>query len=83
MTTATLAPYDAKVDSKKRITLKGAQYDYYHVEPHEDGTITLSPRQLVAPFEISANTLHMMDESMENLKRGVAGPEIDLDALED
>ena len=43
--------YDAKIDSKKRITLRNAAYEYYHVEMFEDGRIILEPRELVAPFQ--------------------------------
>ena len=41
--------YDAKVDLKKRITLRNIKFDYYHVKAYEDGTINLSPRILVDP----------------------------------
>ena len=41
--------YDAKVDLKKRITLRNIKYDYYHVKTYEDGTIKLSPRVLTDP----------------------------------
>lgn len=43
--------YDTKIDSKKRFTLRGAQYDYYHVYEYEDGHIELTPRILVHPEE--------------------------------
>ena len=36
-----LREYDAKVDSKKRITLRDAPFDYYHVSYLEDGRIVL------------------------------------------
>ena len=62
--------YDAKIDSKKRISIRNAQFDYYHVDELDDGTIVLSPRVLVDPFDISKNTLGMMDESIKNLKKG-------------
>lgn len=70
--------YDAKVDSKKRITLRNANYDYFHIEEFSDGRIILEPRILVKPFEISANTLKMMDSSIENLKAGNVSEPIDL-----
>ena len=37
--------YDAKLDSKKRITLRNVYYDYYHVEEFGDGRILLEPRE--------------------------------------
>ena len=49
--------YDAKLDSKRRITLRNAQYEYYHVEEFEDGRIVLEPRELVPPFSISEKSL--------------------------
>ena len=69
MATATLT-YDAKMDSKKRVTLRGAKYEYYNVQEMDDGSIILSPRVLVSPFEISEKTLKSMDDSMENFKAG-------------
>jgi len=74
--------YDAKTDSKKRITLRETGFEYYHVEHFDDGRILLSPRELVAPFQVSANSLEMMDESMENLKAGKVSPAVDLKRFE-
>ncbi len=75
--------YDAKVDSKKRITLRNANYDYFHIEEFSDGRIVLEPRILVKPFEVSENTLKMMDSSVENLKSGNVSEVIDLSAYGD
>jgi hypothetical protein len=74
--------YDAKMDAKKRITLRNARYEYYHVEEFDDGSIRLEPRELTKPFQVSENTLHMMDESVENLKKGKVSKAIDLSAFE-
>ncbi len=41
--------YDAKVDSKKRITLRDAKYDYYLVTTYGDGSISLEPKVLFSP----------------------------------
>ena len=67
MTEMTVREYDAKLDSKKRITLRNAVFEYYHVSEMEDGRIILEPRELVKPFSISANTLSMMDKAVENM----------------
>lgn len=75
--------YDSKLDSKRRITLRSTSYDYYHVEEYSDGRILLEPRELTKPFEVSQNTLAMMDESMKNFKKGKAGDPIDLSAYEE
>ena len=78
---ATVKEYDAKLDTKKRITLRGSSYDYYHVIMFPNGKIELEPRVLVEPFEISEDTLHMIDASMENLKKGKASKPIDLSSF--
>ena len=67
--------YDTQLDSKKRLTVRGSQYKYYHVEEFEDGHLELRPRVLIEPFEISKNTLEMVDASVANMQAGrVAGP---------
>ncbi|MES2201312.1 MAG: hypothetical protein V4498_03590 [candidate division FCPU426 bacterium] len=73
--------YDARIDPKKRLTLRGAHYDYYHVQEFPDGHIVLAPRQLVAPTELSKRTLKAMDASVANLKKGKASEPIDLSAF--
>ena len=70
--------YDAKLDSKKRITLRNVYYDYYHVEEFGDGRIILEPRELTKPFQVSENTLKMMDASIENFNKGLTSKPIDL-----
>lgn len=73
--------YDARLDSKKRITLRGAQTMFYRVREKGDGTIILSPRVLVHPDEISAKTLSTIDQSVDSLKKGKASKTVDLDEL--
>lgn len=77
MATATLT-YDAKMDSKKRVTLRGAKYEYYNIQEMDDGNILLSPRVLVSPFEISENTLMTMDKAVDNYKKGEVSKPIKL-----
>jgi len=73
--------YDAKIDSKKRVTLRNTHFEYFHVQEMEDGVIVLEPRELTAPFQVSTNTLAMMDESISNMKQGVVSDAIDLSAF--
>lgn len=73
--------YDARMDVKKRVTLRGGRFEHYHVKEYDDGRIMLEPRELVAPFELSKKTLSMMDASMENLRKGEASKPIDLSAF--
>lgn len=70
--------YNARMDMKKRVTLRGAQYSNYHVQEYPDGRIVLEPRELVAPFEVSRNTLGMMDSAMANIKKGKPSKPVDL-----
>ena len=79
----TIREYDAKLDSKKRITLRGNPFDYYHVAELEDGRIILEPRELAIPFEVSQKTLAMMDEAVANLKKGTVSETIDLSEFDD
>ncbi len=57
MSVTSIKEYDAKTDTKKRITLRGKTYDYYHVTEYANGKIELEPHVLSRPFEISENTL--------------------------
>ena len=75
---AAIREYDAKLDSKKRLTLRDAGYEYYHVTVLPDQRIVLEPRVLTSPFEVSANTLRMMDSSVGNMKKGSVSPALDL-----
>lgn len=75
--------YDAKIDSKKRVTLRNAVFEYYHVQEYDDGSILLEPRELVKPFHVSENSLYMMDSSIENLNEGKVSAPIDLSEWED
>lgn len=53
--------YDVHIDAKKRVTLRGARYQYYNVKEYENGCIVLEPRELTTPEGISARTLEEMD----------------------
>lgn len=79
----TVRTYDAKIDSKKRITLRNALFEYFHVKEYDDGRILLEPRELTAPFQVSAQSLAMMDASINNLKAGKVSEAIDLSEFED
>jgi len=75
--------YDTKLDSKHRFTLRGANFDYYHVIEFADGKIELHPRILVEPQTISSNTLSMMDSDIKNLKKNKVSDSIDLSEFTD
>ena len=62
--------YDAKLDSRKRITLRRAQYPFFHVREYEDGRILLEPRELTEPFMISSEDLQALDKAIEEIDNG-------------
>ena len=67
--------YDAKIDSKKRITIRNPKFEYYHVTEYKNGKIGLEPRELVDPFIISKKTLEGMDKAIDNINKGaIYGP---------
>ena len=70
--------YNAHLDSKRRLTLRGASHEYYNVKEYDNGFILLEPRELVVPAEISTNTLKMMDASIKNMSAGNVSEAIDL-----
>ena len=70
--------YDTRLDSKRRLTIRGASFEYYHVEEYSDGRIVLEPRVLTPPFEVSQRTLSMMDSAIENFRQGQVSAPVDL-----
>ena len=77
-----LREYDAKLDSKKRITLRGARTEYFHVTEKEDGTIELSPRELVHPDTISERTYNMVNQAIQKYKQGAVSEPVDQEELD-
>lgn len=70
--------YTVHIDSKKRITLRGARYSYYNVKEYENGCIMLEPRELIVPDSISKKTLQDMEIAISNFKLGTVSEPIDL-----
>ena len=70
--------YNVHLDSKKRITLRGALFQYYNVKEYENGCIMLEPRELRVPDTISSRTLKAMDKAIRNFKAGDVSAPIDL-----
>ena len=75
---AVLKTYDARLDSKKRITIRNPKYEYYHVVEQDNGVVVLEPRELVDPLTISKRTLESMEEDASNLKKGIVSEPIKL-----
>lgn len=70
--------YDVHIDSKKRVTLRGARYQYYNVKEYDNGCIMLEPRELAIPEKISSRTLSGMDQAIRNFKLGQVSDPVDL-----
>ncbi len=79
MTNMLVKEYDAPVDNKKRVTIRGASFTHYRIEEYSDGTIFLRPRVLVDPNLLSKNTLRMLDQSVANLRKGRVSKPVNLD----
>ena len=75
--------YDAKLDSRNRITLRRAKYPFFHVREYEDGRILLEPRELTEPFRISPEDLQMLDKSVQEVEGGCELQTVDLSAWDD
>lgn len=78
--TTSLKEYDAHVDSKKRVTIRGASHEFFRVVHRKDGTILLKPRAL-ADAPVSEGTLRGMDAAMKNLRAGKQSKPVDLKKL--
>ena len=52
--------YVAHLDNKKRITLRGAAYQYYNVKEYGNGCIILEPRELAVPESISGSPIRIL-----------------------
>lgn len=70
--------YDVHIDTKKRVTLRGARYQYYNVKEYDNGCIVLEPRELTIPESIFARTLDDMDRAIRNFKIGKVSEPVDL-----
>ena len=70
--------YTVHIDRKKRITLRGALFQYYNVKEYDNGCIALEPRDLTVSDGISARTLEDMDREISNFKMGEVSLAVDL-----
>ena len=68
--------YDAKLDTKRRVTIRNARTEFYHVTEFEDGSVKLEPRVLISP-----DMLEQIDASVKRFKAGQKGTKIDWSKL--
>jgi hypothetical protein len=74
---ATLS-YEGKLDSKKRIVIRGAQHKYYKVREQPNGSIVLTPQKPIEIEPISPRSMAMLESSIANFKKGIVSDVIDL-----
>ena len=71
--------YDARLDSRKRMTIRGAVHEFFRVRHRKDGSILLQPLPSEEP--VSAETLRGMDAAVRNLRAGNRAKPVDLKKL--
>jgi hypothetical protein len=77
-----LKQYDAELDRKRRITIRGTKFRKFIVTHDKHGNIILQPRvaRMVKPLAVvSVRTLRMMDRAMENFRNGKVSKAINFD----
>jgi hypothetical protein len=62
--------YRAHVDSKKRVTLRGAESRDFRVVHRKDGSILLKPLTVEISEPVSARALRGMDKAVRNFRAG-------------
>ena len=62
--------YTAKIDSKNRLTLRGAKHSFFKVKVFDTGKVILSPQILLDVEEIPEKTLKTIETSVKNYKSG-------------
>ena len=70
--------YGAKLDAMRRLTIRNASTEFYHVTEYEDGTVKLEPRVLVSP-----DMLKQIDADVERHKAGHKGTKLNWSKLPD
>jgi hypothetical protein len=76
MAVAVKKNYDVKLDAKRRVTIRSARTEFYHVTEYEDGTVKLEPRVLVSP-----DMLEQIDAAVKRHKEGRKGTKLDWSKL--
>lgn len=77
MSEVLLSEYEAKLDNKKRVTIRNAPFPFYKIKVYKNGKVVMEPRVLVDPNKISSDTLRIIDSSVKNFKKGKVSKPID------
>jgi hypothetical protein len=70
MTEVVKKEYTTKIDSKNRLTIRGAKHSFFKVKVFNTGKVILNPQILVDPDEIPSKTLKTIEASVRNYKKG-------------
>ena len=70
--------YNAHLDAKKRLTLRGASHEYYNVKEYDNGFILLEPPEHVISADISAIPLKKLEMAVTTITVGNVSEAIDL-----
>ena len=70
--------YSARLDAKKRLTLRGIKTEFFQVKVFSDGQVMLEPRVLVPPSAVSKRTLKMLEGAVANFKKGRVSAPVDI-----
>ena len=74
MAVAVKEEYEAKLDEKSRLVIRGADARHFHVKRYTDGSFKLEPR-----FLVSAQALKQIERSVKRFKSGKKGKAVNLD----
>jgi hypothetical protein len=70
--------YTARIDSKNRLTLRGAKHSFFKVKVFDTGKVILSPQILLDVEEIPEKTLKTIEASVKNYKSGKVSKPLNL-----
>lgn len=76
MAVAVKKNYNTKLDTKRRVTIRDAQAEYYHVTEYANGTVKLEPRVLISP-----DMLEQIDAAVKRHKAGHKGTKLNWSKL--
>lgn len=68
--------FDSQLDSRNRVTLRGATVDHYHVKSYSDGSFKFEPRVLV-PLDV----WEQIEAAEGNVKKGKKPRKLDLSKM--
>ena len=73
--------YEAKLDSKKRVTLRNAVVKNFRVFEFDNGEIILKPQVLIDLEDITESNLKRIEKAVQNMKKGIVSEPLDLDSF--